>query len=147
MFDYCVTIWGNCSKQNIQRISKLQKKAARIILNKPNDAPSKPLFDQLKWLEFEKRIMFQKCILMYKCLNGIAPIYLEEIFTYNEAGYSLRSCTDSKIQLPKPKLEIYKKSFHFSGPEIWNSIPIHIRSSKSLKSFKDKCFLYLLSSQ
>ena len=147
MFDYCVTIWGNCSKQNIQRISKLQKKAARIIFNKPNDAPSKPLFDQLKWLEFEKRIMFQKCILMYKCLNGIAPIYLEEIFTYNEAGYSLRSCTDSKIQLPKPKLEIYKKSFHFSGPEIWNSIPIHIRSSKSLKSFKDKCFSYLLSSQ
>ena len=60
---------------------------------------------------------------MYKCLNGIAPIYLEELFTYNEAGYSLRSSTDSKIHLPKPKLEIYKKSFHFSGPEIWNSIP------------------------
>ena len=57
-----------------------------------------------------------------------------------------RSCTDSKIQLPKLKLE-NKKSFHFSGPEIWNSIPIHIRKRKSLKSFKYKCFSYLLSSQ
>ena len=70
-----------------------------------------------------------------------------QVGSYRIIGYSLRSSTDSKIQLPKPKLEIYKKSFHFSGPEIWNNIPIHIRNSKSLKSFKDKCFLYLLSSQ
>ena len=27
LFDYCITIWGNCSKQNIHRMTKLQKKS------------------------------------------------------------------------------------------------------------------------
>ena len=58
-----------------------RKKAARIILNKSSDTPSKTLFEELKWLDFEKRIIFQKCILMYKCLNDMAPGYLEEMFT------------------------------------------------------------------
>ena len=55
LFDYCITIWGNCSRQNIHRMTKLQKKTARIILNKSSDTPSKTLFEELKWLDFEKK--------------------------------------------------------------------------------------------
>jgi hypothetical protein len=32
IFDFCCTVWGNCSEAGIQRITKLQKRAARIIL-------------------------------------------------------------------------------------------------------------------
>ena len=79
--------------------------------------------------------------MMYPCRVFDSVVRcVEELFTYNEAGYSFRSSTDSKIQSPKSKLKIYKKSFHFSGPEIWNSIPIHIRNSKFLKSFQDNFF-------
>ena len=31
--EYCCSIWGNCSKENINIIVKLQKKAARLILD------------------------------------------------------------------------------------------------------------------
>jgi hypothetical protein len=35
IFDFCCTVWGNCSEERIQRITKLQKRAARIILDAP----------------------------------------------------------------------------------------------------------------
>ena len=73
LFDYCLTLWGNCSEQNANRISKLQKKAARIILDKPFDSPSEPLFRELHWLDFKTRIKFSKSILVYKCMNQWAP--------------------------------------------------------------------------
>ena len=60
LFDYCITIWGNCSRSNVNRLLKLQKKAARIILSKTSDAASKPLFKELKWLDIEKRITIKK---------------------------------------------------------------------------------------
>ena len=33
-FDYCSIIWGNCSQTHMYRLEKLQKRAARIILDK-----------------------------------------------------------------------------------------------------------------
>ena len=36
--DYCLTIWGNTSKTNLERIHKLQKCAARNILDAPPDS-------------------------------------------------------------------------------------------------------------
>jgi len=35
---------GNTSKDNLERIHRLQKRAARLILNEPSKAPSLPLF-------------------------------------------------------------------------------------------------------
>ena len=50
--DYCLTIWGNTSKTQVERLHKLQKGAARIILDAAPDAPSQPLFTELNWLIF-----------------------------------------------------------------------------------------------
>ena len=146
LFDYCITIWGNCSKQNIERLLKLQKKIARMILDKSYDHPSEPLFKELKWLSIDKRIEYQKSLLMYKCQNEIAPQYLQDLFKFNSSDvYKLRSVTNSNLAIPKPKTEIFKKSFQYSGTLIWNSLPHAVKSCNSLTTFKTKCFNYLLS--
>ena len=40
-FDYCCPIWGNCSQTLLQDLIKLQKRAARIILDKDYTTSSK----------------------------------------------------------------------------------------------------------
>ena len=63
--DYCLTIYGNASKSHLDRIFKLQKCAARIILDAPPDAPSKPLFVKLNWLNvFERCTLYNYRLLM-----------------------------------------------------------------------------------
>jgi hypothetical protein len=44
IFDFCCTVWWDCSEEGIQRITKLQKRAARIILDAPFFTPTQHLF-------------------------------------------------------------------------------------------------------
>ena len=37
LFDYCCTVWGNSSQDNINRLQRLQNRAARLITNLHND--------------------------------------------------------------------------------------------------------------
>ena len=53
MFDYGCIIWGRCTKTNINRLIKLQKRAARIILQADFYTSSQSMFCELKlvgWL-------------------------------------------------------------------------------------------------
>ena len=50
--DYCCFIWGkrnDCS----HKLTLIQKRAARIILNKPARTPSKPLFTIVRYLNIK----------------------------------------------------------------------------------------------
>ena len=60
----------------------LQKCAARIILDAAPDAPSQPLFTELNLSNFYERIEYNKGILMFKILHGLAPSYLRNLFTF-----------------------------------------------------------------
>ena len=56
IFDYGCMIWGQCSTYNMNRLLKLQKRAARIILQADFMTPSKQMFQKLGWLTFTKRV-------------------------------------------------------------------------------------------
>ena len=55
LIDYGSNTWGSTSKLNIERLSKLQKRAARIILKADFDTPSSEMFNELRWLTIENR--------------------------------------------------------------------------------------------
>ena len=47
IFDYGCMLWGQCSAYNINRLLKLQKRAARINLHADFMTPSKEMFLEL----------------------------------------------------------------------------------------------------
>ena len=50
LIDYGSCSWGSTTKQNIERINKLQKRAARIILKVDYITPSVETFQRLRWM-------------------------------------------------------------------------------------------------
>ena len=50
--NYASVLWTNCDKESLGRVLKLQKRAARVILNAHPQAPSVPLFNRPKLLPF-----------------------------------------------------------------------------------------------
>ena len=79
--EYCCSIWGNCSKENINIIVKLQKRAARIILDADFFTPSANLFNELKWIPFSDIVKYHQVSLVYKCIHKISPEYLHDMFS------------------------------------------------------------------
>ena len=140
--DYCCVIWGTCSVTQEQKLVRFQKRAARLILEKDIDTPSSLLFRELNWLTFPERVVFQKAVLLYKIFNGLAPDYLNDMFTPTTDVHSrnLRSVSDFQLYCPRPNTEFFRKSLSYSGTVIWNKLPIHVKNATSVAAFKS---LYL----
>ena len=81
LFDYGCVDWGHCSANNVDRLLKLKKRAARIILQAEFNTPSNQLFNILNWRPIQKRIQYYTCILVFKSLNNLTPEYISEMIS------------------------------------------------------------------
>ena len=120
-------------------LEKLSPRGVFVPLGQPRSS--------LNWLDFANRIKFHKCILIFKIVNGLSPPYLQDLFRQikSSSTYSLRSAEEENLLLPGANLEIFKKLLQFSVVCIWNSLPPHIKKSKSLSNFKETCQKYMLN--
>ena len=122
IIDYGCMIWGRCSSASTLRLVKLQKRAARIILNADFMTPSRLMFSELKWLTFPKRVDYHTCTMVYKALNNLAPNYICErfIMTSDIHSRNLRSVDNKMLHIPSFKTSCYGNSFTISAAKLWN---------------------------
>ena len=91
IIDYCCIVWGNSNKSQADKITKLQKRTARITLQADFLTPSSTLFLKLKWLPFPQRVKLHKACQIYKIVNEMAPEYLSHAAIPKIHARSLRS--------------------------------------------------------
>ena len=75
--------------------------------------------------------------MMFKTLNGLAPVYLQDLFSERHTDYDMRDCL-RKLNLPKPRTDHLKRSFGYTGALLWNSLPQNNRVIRSTGQFKKK---------
>ena len=109
------------------------------------------LFEKLEWLTVYNRFNYHKATLMFKCINNLPPEYLCSMFNSTcinkNCPYGLRSATSNNLQVPCPKSEYFKRTFLYSGTNLWNSLPSNIKSLNNVICFKTKVKDYLLKFQ
>ena len=75
--DYCILIWGHSSASKLNRIQKLQNRAARIIKNSYDfNISGLTIVKDLNWSNVSQRRDYINNLLIYKCLYCDAPNYL-----------------------------------------------------------------------
>jgi len=131
---YCSSVWGHTTKQNLSKINKIKKQAARLILDKNYLTPSIDMFNELQWQHYAEDVKYQQALVVFKSLNNQAPSYMKNMFQYvkDTGRVNLRSVTDNKLFVPRA----HQKTIRSSGPRIWNNLKNEIRSAKSVKAFK-----------
>ena len=138
-FDYCLTVWGSCSKYLLLRLQRLQNRAARIITGIYDyNVSASELVKSLGWVSLEKRCAYFTAITVFKCINKNAPVQLSQSFNFISDYHDVntRSSSNYSLHVPKPNLELFKTSLVYRGSKIWNDLPLNVKQSVSLESFK-----------
>ena len=136
-FRYCCSIWGCCGSSEINRLQKLQNRAARIVTNSSFDTPSRPLIERLGWRTIEQLISNESKTMVFKSLNELAPQYLGSLFKRNSqcSTRHLRN-TETDLRVPKKTSANGQKCFSFRGAKLWNSLSAESKEASSLNIFK-----------
>ncbi len=78
-----------------------------------------------------------KCIIVYKCLNGIVPQYLTDKITCNDNGHTYSTRSAKNMHVNKPNTAYYARSFEVSGTLAYNNLADHIKQHAYLNQFKN----------
>jgi hypothetical protein len=137
ILEYGDIIWSNCTKYEKDELEKIQLEAARIATGATKLVSRQFLYDETGWEPLENRRLQHCLILFYKMVNNITPSYLSSLIPnrqQSEESYVLRN--HNNLPTPFCKTSLYKESFLPSTINRWNDLPINIRESPTLPSFK-----------
>ena len=101
--DYCNALYVNLPKKQTYKLQRLLKSSVRFIFNlRLSDRVSITEYTQrCHFLPVTARIDYKVCMLVYKCINGYAPVYLTELLHFKETLDSLRISNDKfLLQIP-----------------------------------------------
>ena len=111
--------------------------AARFVTGARKFDHISPLLVQLHWLPISYRVVFKLLLMIFKALNGLAPRYLVEFLQYQNLCRTLRSNSLELLLQQKFNTKTYgDRAFSICAPRLWNSIPLDIRKSNSVSTFK-----------
>jgi hypothetical protein len=143
--DYCNSLYFGMPDCLLDRLQRVQNSLARAVV------PSVRRFDHitptlktLHWLPVRDRIKFKIATLTFKVLNNNQPTYLRDLVKLHLPSRALRSAGRQLLIVPDIRSANGRRSFFFSAPTVWNSLPENVRSSGSLLTFRKglKSFLF-----
>ena len=140
--DYCNSILFGASAHVLRKMQAVLNATARLVCGLgPFDHITPAMRDDLHWLPVRQRIEYKIALLVYKCLHGAAPVYLSDycvVITETDKRHNLRSISRGDLLQPRTRTHrLSPRSFRYSGPSVWNSLPATIRdNSLTLGQFK-----------
>ena len=138
LIDYGSITWSCISAANLDRILKLQKRAARFTLHTDFSTSSAAMFQDLGWQPITKRLAYNKAVMTYKAIHNQIPQYITNLLKPISETHSrsLRSSVNGTLAVHRSRTSFCDKSFSISTPRLWNSLPSSVRNETFLDSFK-----------
>ena len=139
--DYCTALLAGSPQVLLDKIQRVI--SARLIFKVPKSARITPFLYDLHWLPISRRIQYKIALIYFHIVSRTAPPYLSEVLHL----YSPRSAADTRIfRVPRMGRRILgERSFQYIGPALWNSLPLSVRHSSLLSSFRSKLKTRLFS--
>ena len=131
----CNSLLNGLSVAVVEKLQRVQNACARVILIRSKRDHVTPMLLELHWLPVKCRITFKTLLLTFKCLHGLAPIYLSALLSPYCPTRSLRSSHQLLLnQPPYPELKLANDPC--ATPRAWNQLPLAVRQCTSVNQFK-----------
>ena len=126
---YASNIWSNACSNHTNKINSLHRRAVKLLVDGSNFSVE----DKMRIANILPLNLFFKyniAVLMFKVKHGLAPVYMKELVTESDR------CNSQNFLLPVTRIDLYKLSFSFAGPSVWNSLPSRLKLCNKLSVFK-----------
>ena len=134
IFNYAPIIWMFCNKATYEEITKVHKRALRILLCDFQNNYECLLRNAECTTVHEIHLRFLLCE-VYKSQKKLNPEFMQQVYTSKTIKFNLRN----KVLMSIPKATSQRfgtQSFLFRGSLLWNQIPEKIKLEPSIESFK-----------
>ena len=74
-----------------------------------------PGLRELNWLPVKDQLLFREAIMMYKCVDELAPHYLSELFTKRSDILQRDTRGHDSLQIPLYETSAGQRFFHYRG--------------------------------
>ena len=130
-------------KVQTDRLQSIQHHAARIIKQENKYCHITDHLKDLHWLPIQYRIQYKILLLVYKSLNGKGPAYLASMLEVYRPPYDTRSAAEFRLIEPPVNKKYGDRAFSVAGPRLWNPLPLPLKLSPSVDTFKKALKTYL----
>ena len=137
-FSYCP--WMFVNRVTNRKVNRLHEQSLRILC-KDDRSSYAELLQKDNSVTIHTRNIHKLATEMYKIKHNISPNYISDIFPRSYSTYNLRLNSDFR----KPVVNTVmwgSETLRNIGPKIWELLPLNIKESPSLKSFKIKVQLW-----
>jgi len=133
---YGITIWGNSSIANLNKIFILQKKVIRIIMKANYNAHTTGLFKALNLLKLHDLYVYAYHVNLYtfEIKNNLMPNNFQLILFNCNEDHNLRN--QGNVLQKYCRTMTRKKFITFAAVHIWNDLPTAIKQASTLSLFK-----------
>ena len=129
---------------HIAPLQRIQNTAARLVTRTTKSKHITPVLQSINWLTIHQRICFKVLLLAYKIYHKLALVYLQDLVSFRSSSTSsstrrLRSAATAHLQLcpgPRTVTRYGDRAFSSIAPQLWNNLPVDLRSAPTLDSFK-----------
>ncbi len=137
VIEYGDVIFDNSPASSINVLERLQREAALCCTGAYRCTPHTSLLRELGWEPLCERRKQHRLSIMYNIQHDHTPGYLRDLcppLTANRTQYDLRNQTE--VTNFRVRTTSFQSSFFPSTVTDWNRLPISIKNSCSVKSFK-----------
>ena len=141
--EYASSVWDPHLKEEINKIEKIQRRAARFVLNNYDPRAScTEMLKELKWTPLDERRAKTKITLIYKARNKLVHIPLDHLKP-NTSRTRAASNGNSYV-IPRSESNVHLHSFFPSSIRLCNAIPSSVKDCMSIDTFKDNAKILTL---
>ena len=133
--EYASTAWNPHTLKNITKLENVQRRAARWVLGNytygPNAQLTEEIANKLRWQSLQHRRAISDICMFYKIRNNIVTIeFPPTVKQHYRDAFKYQSIQANHS-------EAYKNGFYPRSVRLWNQLPIVLRESLTIESFRN----------
>ena len=141
-FEYCSFIVEGAAQSNLAKLQVQQNCGLHAVKRVTCYYPSEILRSELKIDSIDMLMKKSTCKFAYKCYYDLCTPSLNNMLILYTNERELRSNEELNAIVPRYRTQWAERNFAFRAVVYWNSLPIELKISPSIDSFKIKIKAY-----